>query len=115
MAEGGRTGGGGGAATIALGLGVAAVLASWVPVAGLVLGAAAVGLALWSRRAAGRARTVPHRLRVRSRRALGVGGFGLLLGLGFTVAWRACTPAQETAAERKVWEDFEKAFEAPAP
>jgi hypothetical protein len=105
---------GGRTAAVALALGVAAVLASWIPVAGPVLGAAAVALALSARRSARRAGGLARRVRVRSRRALGVGAFGLLLGLAFTVAWRACTPSVETPEERRVREEFLRAFEPPA-
>lgn len=113
---GGGTERGGRVAAVALALGATAVLASWIPVLGVVLGVAAVGLALWVRRAGRRAGLlVSDQVWIRSRRALGVGVFGVLLGLGFTVAWRACTPAQESPAEKKTWEEFERAFEVPAP
>lgn len=100
-------------ATVALVLGAAAVVVSWVPILGLVLGLAAVGLGVAARRTARRHGALAGPVRVRTRRALGVGLFGLLLGLGFTVAWKACTPSVETPAERQDWEDFERAFEAP--
>lgn len=100
---------------IALALAMAAVLASWIPWLGLGLGAAALGLAFWARRAGRRTGGLPEGTRIRSRRALGVGAFGFLLGLGFTVAFRACAPSQETPAEEKSWEEFEKSFEVPAP
>lgn len=105
---------GGRKAAVALALAVAAVLASWIPVAGPVLGAAAVALAAMARRSARRAGGLGRRVRVRSRRALGVGAFGLLLGLAFTVAWRACAPSVETPEERRVREEFLRAFEPPA-
>lgn len=100
-------------ATVALILGVAAVIVSWVPILGLALGAAGLALAVQARRAARRSGALGDPVRTRLRRALGVAGFGFLLGLGFTVAWRACTPSVETPAEKEDWDTFEKAFEVP--
>lgn len=88
------------ASAVALIFSGAGLLLAWVPFAGLVLASAGVAISL---RAPSQRFTSTSRV---------VGGFAVVLGLGFTVAYSACTPSFETPTELRQWEEFDQAFEA---